>query len=214
MSTQYVLHAEARAEQGKGASRRLRREGKLPAIVYGGGKEPKAITLKHNEISRHLQDEAFYSQILKLDIDGATEPVVLRDLQRHPSRPLILHVDLQRILADEAIRVSVPLHFINEDTCVGVKAHGGSISHVLNEVEVQCLPGDLPEYIEVDLEKVDVGESIHLSDIDLPEGLTLIELALGEEHDQVVVAVHAKSGGGDEDSGSEAETGASEPDEE
>ncbi len=207
MSSQYVLHAEARAEQGKGASRRLRREGKLPAIVYGGGKEPKAITLKHNEISRHLLDEAFYSQVLRLEIDGAAESVVLRDLQRHPAKPLILHVDLQRILEDEEIRVVVPLHFINEEICVGVKTHGGSISHVMNEVEVQCLPANLPEYIEVDLANVDIGESVHLSDIDLPEGLTITELALGEEHDQVIVTVHAKAGGGGAEEGGEADEG-------
>ncbi len=214
MSTQYTLHAEPRAEQGKGASRRLRREGKLPAIVYGGGKEPMAITLMHNEVSRHLQDEAFYSQILTLELDGKSESVVLRDLQRHPSRPLILHMDLQRIVEGEEIRVSVPLHFVNQDICVGVKAHGGSISHVMNEVEVQCLPKNLPEYIEVDLANVDIGESVHLSDVKLPEGVVFLELALGEEHDHVIAAVHAPSGGGSADEeageGDEASAGGDE----
>jgi len=212
MSTQYTLHAELRAEQGKGASRRLRREGKLPAIVYGGGKEPVAITLQHNEVARHLQDEAFYSQVLRLETDGKSESVVLRDMQRHPSRPFVLHMDLQRILEDEEIRVSVPLHFVNQDVCVGVKAHGGAISHVMNEVEVQCLPKDLPEFIEVDLANVDVGESVHLSDVKLPDGVVFLELALGEEHDHVLATVHAPSGGaasaGDGEEDGEAENAA------
>lgn len=193
MSTQYVLHAEARAEQGKGASRRLRHQGKFPGIVYGAGKEPVAITLDHNEVLRNLLEEAFFTQIIDLKTDGKAEQVVLRDLQRHPSRPTILHMDLQRIVADQVLRVVVPIHFINEEECVGVKTGGGVISRAMNDVEVQCLPKDLPEFITVDIENVGVDEAIHLSEVTLPEGVSLIETVVeaGEEPvDLMVVSVH------------------------
>ena len=191
MSTQYVLHAESRTEQGKGASRRLRHQGKLPAIVYGAGKEPVSITLEHNEVLRHTEDEAFFSQILGLETEGKTEQVVLRDMQRHPSRSVILHMDLQRILEDQELKVVIPFHFMNAEECVGVKQSGGVISHVANEAEILCLPRNLPEYIEVDLENIDIGGSVHLSEITLPEGVVFTELMFGDDNDYMVASVHA-----------------------
>jgi len=198
----FTLSAEKRSEQGKGASRRLRHAGKLPGIIYGGGKEPLAITLSHTEVLRRLEEEAFYSQIISVDVEGATEAVVLRDLQRHPAKPFILHMDLQRINENEEIRVHVPLHFINEDTCAGVKA-GGQIMHQLVEVEISALPKALPEFIEIDVVALDMGDSIHLADIKLPEGVSLPELAHGDEHNLSVVSVHkAKVASSDEEEAS------------
>jgi len=189
MSTDFVLHAEKRAEQGKGASRRLRHTGKLPAIVYGAGKDPASITLEHNEIIRHLEEETFYSQILTVDLEGAREKVVLRDLQRHPSKPLVLHMDLQRINENEEIRVSIPLHFINEETCPGVKS-SGQVSHQMVEVEITCLPKDLPEFLEIDMAEMDVGDALHLTDVKVPEGVQLSILAQEGDHNPAVVSIH------------------------
>ncbi len=193
MSQNYVLEAERRTEQGKGASRRLRREDKMPAIVYGAGKEPVAITLTHHVIHNYLDDEAFYSQILTLKLDGNEEKVVLRDVQRHPSKALILHLDLMRIDENQLLRTHVPLHFINEDSAPGVKL-GGIVNHLLTDVEISCLPSALPEYIEVDLGALGVGEAIHMSDIKLPPGVELPELAQGPEHDLAVVIIQKGRG--------------------
>jgi len=198
MAISFELNAESRTDTGKGASRRLRQAGKVPAIIYGGNKDPEALTLSHNELLRNLEHEAFYSHILTVKTGGSTTSAILRDLQRHPSKPLILHVDLQRVRADEELRTQVPLHIIGEDTCPGVKA-GGLVSHEQTEVEVECLPKDLPEFIEVDISGLDVGETLHLSDLKVPEGVTLLELARGEDHDLGVVSIHAKRGGGDEE---------------
>lgn len=196
MSLSFTLNAESRSDLGKGASRRLRRVNGVPAVVYGGEGEAQSITLKHNEMEKNLSQEAFYSHILDLVVDGGkAEQVILRDVQRHPYKRLIMHMDFQRVSADQAIHVLVPLHFINEEDCVGVKQGGGSISHVETEVNVSCLPKDLPEFIEVDLANVNVGESVHLSDIQFPAGVTSVELSHGEDHDQAVAAVHAARGG-------------------
>ncbi|MEM9601967.1 MAG: 50S ribosomal protein L25/general stress protein Ctc [Pseudomonadota bacterium] len=200
MSIDFTLSAEVRSDTGKGASRRLRRDNKVPAILYGGAGEPVMLSLKANEVTRNLQEEAFYSHVLTLDVGGKSEQAILRDIQRHPSKSLILHMDFLRVVADQAITVQVPLHFINEETCVGVKMGGGLISHTLTELEVTCLPKDLPEYIEVDLADVDVGQSVHISDIALPSGVTSVALAHGEEHDLAVAAVNARKGGGGGDS--------------
>jgi len=188
MSTDFVINAEKREDQGKGASRRLRRDGLVPGIVYGGGKEPVAINVRQNELAKSLEQEAFYSQILTLNLGKETEQVVLRDLQRHPAKPMILHLDLQRINANETLHAHIPLHFINEEACVGVKQGGGSISHVIIEVEVSCLPKDLPEFIEVDVLDLNLGDTVHMSDLKLPEGVELVELA--HDHDNAVVTVH------------------------
>ncbi len=190
MSKEYSLQAEARSEQGKGASRRLRRENKVPAIIYGAGVEPQSITLKHNELIRNLQEEAFYSQIISVNFADRKELAILRALQRHPAKPVILHADLQRIKDDEVLHVHVPLHFLNEESSIGVKTQGGAVSRILNEVLVACLPKNLPEYIAIDMIDVEKGHILHLSDLKLPEGVSLPELALGEDHNQAIVAIH------------------------
>ena len=191
MAISFELTAESRTDTGKGASRRLRHAGKIPAIIYGSGKDPQALTLSHNEVLRNLEHEAFYSHILSIKIDGSETRAILRDLQRHPSRPVILHMDLQRISETEKLKTHAPLHFIGEDVAPGVK-EGGLVSHDLTEVSIECLPKDLPEFIEVDISALDIGDSIHLSGLTVPEGVTLIELARGEGHDQSVVSVHVK----------------------
>jgi large subunit ribosomal protein L25 len=187
--TEFKLDAEPRSDKGKGASRRLRRAKKVPAILYGGGQEPTALALSHDQLAKALEHEAFYSHVLNVQLDGHTETAVLRDVQRHPSKPVILHIDLQRVVESEALRVRVPLHFVGEDVAPGVKTGGGVVSHLLTEVDVACLPRDLPEFIEVDLSKLNIGDSIHLSDIPLPTGVELVELSLGAEHDLAVATI-------------------------
>ncbi len=209
MSSEFVLTAEPRTEQGKGASRRLRREGKVPAILYGAGKDPVPLSVNHNELLKQLENEAFYSHILTVELDGKTEQAVLKDLQRHPAKPFILHLDLMRVSAGEKIRVNVPLHFVGEDVAPGVKIGGGIVTHAVTEVEISCLPKDLPEYIEVDLSALELGESLHLSDLKLPPGVELVQLLQGEEHDVAVAAIQATRGstaaGAAEEGGEEGE---------
>ena len=187
MQENFELKAELRSDAGKGASRRLRRSGKVPGIIYGGGVDPQMIALDHNELIKHLEHEAFYSHLLAVNFGTSQESVVLKDLQRHPARPLVMHIDLQRVRADEKIRMHVPLHFENESTAPGVK-QGGQVSHHLNEVVVSCLPKDLPEYIAVDMSRMQFGESLHLSQLALPAGVELVDLAHGD--DALVVSVH------------------------
>ncbi len=195
MSTTFNLTATRRDAKGKGASRRLRREDNLvPAIVYGGKAEPTTISLSHKEISHALESEAFYSHILSLDIEGSKESVILKDLQRHPYKPRIMHADFLRVQMDQKIHVHVPLHFTNEDRCVGVRLGGGVITHQMAEVEVVCLPNDLPEYIEVDMTAVEAEAVIHLSDLKLSKGVELAELLKGAHHDLPVVAIHKPRG--------------------
>jgi large subunit ribosomal protein L25 len=190
MSNKIELLAEDRSDKGKGASRRLRREGKVPAILYGGQREPRALVMDHDSLLHHLENEAVYSSILTVTVDDKSQPCVLKDLQRHPARPRILHVDLQRVLDDVEIRVRVPVHFLGEESAVGVKEEGGVISRHMTEVEVSCLPRHLPEYIEVDVSRLALDESITLSQLSLPEGVEIPQLAQGEEFDQPVVAIH------------------------
>jgi large subunit ribosomal protein L25 len=190
MQETFELEAETRTDLGKGASRRLRRTNGVPAIVYGGGKDPKQITLKHNILMQHLDNEAFYSHILSLKVDGKAEKVVLRDLQRHPAKPIIMHADFLRVNEDEVIKMNVPLHFLNEDVAPGVKTQGGAVSHLFTEVEIACKGKDLPEYIEVDVADLNIGDSIHLSEIKLPEGVEIVALMQGADQDQAVVSVH------------------------
>jgi large subunit ribosomal protein L25 len=191
MAISFELNAEPRSDTGKGASRRLRHAGKVPAIMYGGGKDPESLTLSLNEVIRNLENEAFYSHILNVKVGSAKTRAVLRDLQRHPSRPIIMHMDLQRVSESEKIKMNVPLHFKGEDLAPGVKA-GGLVSHELVEVEIECLPRDLPEYIEIDISALEIGDSLHLSDLVVPEGVTVLELARGEGHDLSVVSMHAR----------------------
>ena len=199
-----ALEAQSRSDFGKGASRRLRREALVPGIVYGGDTDPVAVSLEQRVVAKHLEDDAFYSAIIDLSIDGKKESVLLLDLQHHPYKSIIMHMDFQRVKADQEVHVHVPLHFIGEEACAGVKA-GGALSKVDVEMEVACLPAALPEYIEVDVTNLGLGESIHLSQIALPEGVRSIALSHGEDHDRAVVAVHATraSRESDEEDGAE-----------
>ena len=189
---QIEVKATKREVQGTGASRRLRRAGRVPGILYGGEAQPQSIELDHNDLWQHLRKEAFYSSVLNLDLDGAKQMCLLRDVQRHPFRQLILHVDFQRIDATHKIHQKVPLHFINADVAPGVKLHGGMVQHVTNEVDVKCLPADLPEFIEVDLKDMDAGHSIHVSGLKLPAG---VEIVHHGEGDPVVATVVVRGGG-------------------
>lgn len=184
----FIINAKSRSDMGKGASRRLRRTGTVPGIVYGGGSEPKMITVVHTELEQHLEHEAFYSHVLILSLDGNEEKVVLKDLQRNPARPFVDHVDFMRISADSKIRMTVPLHFTNEETSPGVK-RGGTATYYLTGVEVECKPADLPEYLEVDLGELDLGHTVHLTEINLPEGVEFPALAKGAQHNYAVVAI-------------------------
>lgn len=186
--SEHTIKATSRNVEGKGASRRLRRAASIPAIVYGGSAEPTPIQLDHEKIWLAQQNEWFYSSILSLDIDGKVESVLLRDMQRHPFKQIIMHLDFQRVDANQTLRAKVPLHFLNEDTSPAGKAAEVVVTHELNEVEVSCLPKDLPEFIEVDLGNLTVGDVIHLSQIKLPNGVEIPELRLGKEHDVAVVA--------------------------
>ncbi len=188
MKDAFVVSAEIRADQGKGASRRLRHAGKIPAIVYGGDEAPLNIEISANEMGKHLKVEAFYSHLLKLEIGGKAQQVVLKDLQRHPVTGYASHADFQRVLANKALRMHVPLHFSGAEIAPGVKTGGGIVEHQLNQVEVECLPADLPEFISVDLSKLEVNESVHLSQLTLPKGVTLIQLK--HDNDQSVASVH------------------------
>ncbi|MGA9396123.1 MAG: 50S ribosomal protein L25/general stress protein Ctc [Azonexus sp.] len=192
---QFEINAQARTLQGSGASRRLRRAGKVPGIIYGGEAAPQVIEIDHNELLINLKKEAFHASILSVVLDGKKQQVLLRDTQRHAFKPLILHVDFQRVNAKQELHIMVPLHFINEDTAPGVKLSGGLINHVITEVDVQCLPKDLPEFIEVDVGALDVGDNIHLSEIKVPNGVTLTQLAVD---DSVVVGVVSKGGAEEE----------------
>ena len=203
MSISFELNAEPRADLNSRASRRLRRAGKLPAILYGGKNPPQAITLDHDQVLQQLQYEGFYSHILTVKLNGGEEKVVLRDLHRHPHKPKLLHMDLQRISESEKLHVNVPLHFIGEEVAPGVKRGGGIVSHQLTEVEALCLPRDLPEYLEVDLSKLEVNQSLHLSDIKVPKGVELVTLSRGPEHDAPVATIIVPRGAGAEEAAEE-----------
>ncbi len=205
MSNEFVVTAEPRSDQGKGASRRLRRAGKVPAILYGAGKEPIPLSVDHNRLLRQLENEAFYSHILTIDIEGRKEQAILKDMQRHPAKPFIQHLDFMRVSAGEKIRVNVPLHFVGGDVAPGVKIGGGIVTHTVTEVEINCLPKDLPEYIEVDLSGLELGQSLHLSDIKLPKGVELVQLLQGEEHDVAIAAIQATRGSAESGAAGEAE---------
>jgi large subunit ribosomal protein L25 len=188
MKQKFTIEAESRSVQGTGASRRLRHTGRVPAIVYGGKSEPKMISVNHNELWKHLKHEAFYSAILTLNVAGESEQVVLKDLHRHPVRETVMHMDLQRVLADVLLRVRVPLHFKGAEIAPGVKTGGGIVEHLLNDVEVECLPANIPEPFEIDVSGLNLNDSIHLSQIKLPEGVELVELK--HDNDLAVVALH------------------------
>ena len=197
MSEAIILNAVMRKDVGKGASRRLRHEDKVPAIIYGGEAEPVQVTLEGRAVRRALDAESFYSQIITLEIEGAAQQVILKDVQRHPAKEFAMHMDFLRVDATHAVTTHVPLHFLNEDTCVGVKA-GGAINHARVEVEVKCLPADLPEFIEVDMAEVELGAHLHLSDLNLPEGVQLVALLQSEGHDLDVASVQKTRGAAEE----------------
>ena len=208
MSEKISLTAELREDVGKGASRRLRRLGnKVPAIIYGADADPQNLTLGANELAKAMQLEAFYSQIMDVSVAGDVQQAVVRDLQRNPANGKVLHIDFQRISADKEMHVEVPLHFINEDQCVGVKVGGGNITHNLTEVEIACLPANLPEFIEVDMAEIEAGVSVHLSDLQLPDGVRVVALAYGEDRDIPVVSVKARRGGAQADEDDEVSGG-------
>jgi len=182
---EHIITATGRTDEGKGASRRLRHAAQIPAIVYGGHADPKSIQLEHEKTWQASQNEWFYSSILSLELDGTVEKVLLRDMQRHPYRQQIMHLDFQRVSENEAIRVAVPFHFINADESPAGKAADVALTHEMNEVEVSCLPKDLPEHIEVDLGKMEVGDTIHLSDVKFPDGVEPTT-KIDDEHDPAV----------------------------
>ncbi len=189
MQQEFEIKAQSRDQSNSSANRRMRKAGQVPAVVYGGNRPPVLLSINHNELIRHLENEAFYSHILTLKAVGRNEKVILRDIQRHPSKAQVLHIDFFRISEDQQIKVHVPLHFINEDICVGVKQQGGIISHTQTDVEVSCLPKDLPEYLDVDVADLGLGNSLHLSDLKLPEDISLVALSQGEANDYVLVSV-------------------------
>ncbi len=191
MSNTHTINVQRREDEGKGASRRLRRSGNVPAIVYGGDLKPVNIQLNHNDVLLASQHDWFYSSILDLSLNGDVQKVLLRDMQRHPYKQQIMHLDFQRVNENETLRTAVPLHFINEEKSPAGKSAEVVVTHELNEVVVECLPKDLPEFIEIDLADLAVGAVIHLSEIKLPAGVTIPELKLGKEHDVAVVIAKA-----------------------
>ncbi|MGO1329358.1 MAG: 50S ribosomal protein L25/general stress protein Ctc [Idiomarina loihiensis] len=187
----FNIQATVRTDKGKGASRRLRHEDKVPAILYGGQGEPIALALDHNKVNNMADYEAFYSHIVTLEFDGKKHQAILKDMQRHPYKPKLTHLDFQRVEKGHKLHTNLPLHFLNETTAKGVKEEGGVVVHHVNDVEITVLPKDLPEYLEVDIAELSVGDTIHLTDLKLPKGVELVELTKGDDHDQAVVSITA-----------------------
>jgi large subunit ribosomal protein L25 len=184
----FELAGEPRAQLGRTSARRLRKAGKVPAIMYGGGEAPESLVLDHNTLKHQMAREAFYTSILTLKLGTKAQQVVVKAVERHPARPIIMHMDFQRVREDVEITLNVPIHFLNEAEAKGVKDQGGVVNHVLTDVEVRCLPRYLPEYLEIDVISLELNQMLHLSDIKLPEGVTLVALAHGD--DQALVAVN------------------------
>lgn len=200
MSNEFNLAAAARSETGSAASKRLRREGRLPAVIYGGKDDAISITLNHDEIFHKLENEAFHTSVLEIDVDGKTHKAILRDVEMHPYKPNVMHLDFQRINAKEKLHIAVPVHLIGAEECPGVKLNHGVASHNLTELDIIALPADIPEYLEADLSALDLGESVHLSDIKLPKGVEIASLTHGGEDLAVatILAVRASQGTGGE----------------
>ena len=195
MAKDFELNATIREDQGKGASRRLRRlENQVPAIIYGGKKKPVNIQIQHKDFIKQLENEAFYSHLITINIGDKSESVLLKDLQRHPAKPVVMHADFLRVSKTKKVTVRAPIHFINEATSVGVKVQGGKISHNMTDIEISCLPANLPEFIEVDLADVELGQIVHISDLKLPKGVTSVALALGADHDGAVASIQKPKG--------------------
>ena len=189
MSEQVNLNATNRDLEGKSSSRQLRRAGSVPAVIYGGDKDPIRISILEKDIAKAAEIPGFATQILNINISGEEQNVILKELQRHPATQRVLHADLQRVNPDTKISISVPVRFLNEDICMGVKMHGGAISRLINNIDITCLASNLPEYLEVDVAELDVGDSVFLSALNLPEGVEIPSLALGEDRDQAVVSI-------------------------
>ncbi len=213
MSTDYQINAEPRSDTGKSASRRFRREGKIPAVVYGAGKDNVSLLLDHREVFHKLETEGFHSAIIKINTGKNVEQAILRDVQMHPVKPAVMHIDFQRVSATEKLHIAVPIHFVGEEEAPGVKTEHGIMSHMINEVDVSCLPADLPEYLEVDVSGLNLGDAVHLSDINVPEGVELTAL-LHEGEDQVVATVYAPQIDAEAEEAEEAEAAAAEEAEE
>ena len=206
MSDQFELFAEVREDMGKGASRRLRRHAsKVPAIVYGGDKAPQPVSLIRKDLEKALENEAFFSHVLTLQVGNGVEKAILKDLQRHPAKGFVMHADFQRVNENVAVKVHVPVHFLNETSCYGVKTQGGMIQHQATDIEVSCLPKDIPEFIEVDMANVKAGEIVHLTDVKLPAGVTAVALTMGEDHDLAIASVVPPKGGSSDDESSDGE---------
>lgn len=217
MSSVFEFEAVRRGSAGTASAKAVRRNGNIPAVIYGGSVEPELIELSHNEISKKLANEAVYSHVLQLNVGGKVQNAILKGMQRHPAKDTVIHMDFLRISMTEKIKVHVPLHFINAEESVGVKA-GGVVTHSMVEIEVACLPGDLPEYIEVDLANIDIGGSVHLSDIQAPKGVEILALTHGEDHNLPVAQVVKTRGPADDEdevagSESESDEGAAESEE-
>lgn len=201
----FALNAKVRDDKGKGASRRLRRlANEVPAIIYGGSSNPEPITLVHYDVEHALESEAFYSHIIQLNVDGKVQDVILKDVQRHPAKPKILHLDFLRVEKGHKLHTKIPLHFINEETAIGVKQQGGIVNHLMTDLDIQCLPQDLPEFIEVDLAAVEIGQIVHISDIKLPKGVESVALSHGADHDLPVATIIKPRGAVDGEAEAEA----------
>tara|TARA_A100001035_G_scaffold113765_1_gene89288 strand:- start:336 stop:1034 length:699 start_codon:yes stop_codon:yes gene_type:complete len=189
MSEQVNLNAEAREIDGKSSSRKLRNAGSVPAVIYGGETDPIKVSILEKDITKASEVPGFTTQILKITVSGEEQSVIVKELQRHPATQRVLHADLQRVNPDTKISITVPVRFINEDICVGVKTHGGAIARLINNIDISCLASNLPEFLEVDIAELDVGDSIFLSGLNLPDGVEIPSLALGDDRDQAVVSV-------------------------
>ena len=187
MSEEFNLIAEMRDDQGKGASRRLRRQGKVPAIIYGAGREPRSLMFDHNKVLQQLEDPSFYSSILNIKVGDKSRAAIVKDIQRHPAKRRILHIDLQRIVEDEKIKMQIPIHYLGEEEAVGVKLGGGTVSKLMTELEISCLPKDLPEFLEVDISELELDQMLNVSDIKLPEGTEITELLI--EQNPAIVSI-------------------------
>ena len=190
ISDDFDLIAGIREDQGKGASRRLRHQGKVPAIIYGAGRPPRSLSFDHNKVLKQLENESFYSSVLNIKVGEKSQPAILKDMQRHPAKPRIMHLDFQRIVEDDVIKMNVPLHFTGEEVAPGVKLGGGKVSHLMSDVEVVCLPKHLPEFLDVDVSELELDAMLSMSDIKLPEGVEIPALAQGPEADRPIVSIH------------------------
>ena len=190
MAEKFDLIADIREDSGKGASRRLRHQNKVPAIIYGAGRPPRALVFDHDKVLHELANESFYSSVLNIKVGDKSQAAIVKDVQRHPARPRVMHLDFQRILEDQVIRMNVPIHLVGADIAVGVKDGGGTVSQMRNDVEVVCLPKDLPEYLDLDISELELDGLMYLTDIEVPEGVEIPELAQEVEQVQPIVSIH------------------------